>query len=128
MEQYLLKSFDLQERGMDLWECVSGEPYAFFLDSSQYDPSRGRYSLIGFDPFDTFTHKGKDTLALLKKKFSPFVDKKKKERASPGVPLSSGIVGYLSYDYGLYHEKICLQAQDDLRLPDAFFGFYYFSI
>ncbi|MBN1869709.1 MAG: aminodeoxychorismate synthase component I [Candidatus Omnitrophica bacterium] len=124
MQPYLYKSFDFQGDGFDLWECFCDEPRAFFLDSSQYDPCRGRYSLIGFEPFDTFVHKGQEALSLLKKKFLRYSGENKGQFSSPYSPLTSGIVGYLGYDYGLYHEKIRLRAEDGLGLPDAVFGFY----
>ena len=47
-----------------------------------------------------------------------------KEYSSRYSPLTSGIVGCLSYDYGLHQEKIRLLAEDDLHMPDCFFGFY----
>jgi para-aminobenzoate synthetase component 1 len=34
------------------------------------------------------------------------------------------MVGYFGYDFGLHLEKIPLQAEDDLKLPDCFFGLY----
>src|SRR6185503_15566509 len=41
-----------------------------------------------------------------------------------GFPLTSGMVGYLGYDYGPRREGIALTANDDLGLPDCVFGFY----
>ncbi|MCK5014318.1 MAG: anthranilate synthase component I family protein [Candidatus Omnitrophica bacterium] len=124
MNQYFYKSFDFRGNALDLLDLLRGEPHAFFLDSSQYDPHRGRYSFIGFDPFDVFVGKGKDTLELLKKKFTQYAGARGRKFTSPFSPLTAGIVGYLGYDYGLYQEKIRLQAEDDLILPDCSFGFY----
>lgn len=124
MDQYLSRTYDFQGEGLDLLGLFRDEPYVVFLDSSQYDPQRGRYSFIAFDPFDVFVHKGKDALGLLKEKFLRYAGGKGRGFASRFSPLTAGAVGYLSYDYGLYHEKTRLRAYDDLGLPDAFFGFY----
>lgn len=124
MKQYFWKRFDFGGDSLDLFDLFRGEPHVFFLDSSQYDPGRGRYSFLGFDPFDVFIHKGKDTLALLKKKFDGYVRENGKGFSSRFSPLTAGIAGCLGYDYGLHLEKIRLQANDDLELPDCFFGFY----
>lgn len=116
------KSFDFFGNGFELLELFREEPRLFFLDSSQSHPVNGRYSFIGFDPFDVFSHKGKGSLDLLKKKVFSFSSPR-----NPGheiSPLISGAVGYIGYDYGLHQENICLRAKDDLCLPDCFFGFY----
>jgi para-aminobenzoate synthetase component 1 len=124
MSRYISKSFDFRGNSLELLGLFRDEPNVFFLDSSQHDPNRGRYSFIGFDPFDVFIHKGKDSLALLKKKFSQYAGEDAQEFTSQHSPLTAGIVGCLSYDYGLHHEKIRLSAEDDLNLPDVVFGFY----
>ncbi len=124
IDQYLWKSFDFRDNGLQLLELLRGESHLFFLDSSQHEPNRGRYSFIGFDPFDVFIHKGKDTVDLLKKKFNEYTGEDKRAFTAPFSPLTSGAVGCLGYDYGLHQEKIKLDAQDDLDLPDAVFGFY----
>lgn len=124
MNGYLHKEFNFTGDSFDLLSFFRHEPYVFFLDSSQHESHRGRYSFIGFDPFDVFVHKGTETLALLKKKFAGHAGGRGTEFTCPFSPLTAGVVGCLSYDYGLGQEKIRLQAQDDLNLPDCFFGFY----
>ncbi len=124
MEKCIYKSFDCSGDSLGLLDLLRDEPHVFFLDSSQYDPHRGRYSFIGFDPFDVFVHKGKDAIELLKKKFTRYAGERRQELTLPFSPLTSGAVGCLGYDHGLHHEKIRRSAVDDLGLPDAFFGFY----
>ena len=51
-KSYIYKSFDFKGDGQDVLKVFCAEPHMFFLDSSQHDPHRGRYSLIGFDPFE----------------------------------------------------------------------------
>ncbi len=98
----LWKNFSFLGDAYDVVKIFKDEPHLVFLDSSQYDSDRGRYSFIGFDPFNIFHCNGKNSLAQLKKEFSTF-----KQASSHGLaPLMSGIVGYLAYD------------------GDCFFGFY----
>ena len=124
MNHDLIKSFDFAGSSADVFELFSGEAHLFFLDSSQVDLHRGRYSFIGFDPFDVFLHKGKDALDLLKERFNRWFPHEAEDGHSLVTPLTAGAVGCLSYDYGLHQEKIRLRAEDDHLLPDCFFGFY----
>jgi para-aminobenzoate synthetase component 1 len=124
MEGYLHREFNFTGDAFDLLSLFRGERHVFLLDSSQQEFHRGRYSFIGFDPFDVFVHQGIETLALLRKKFVGYAGGRGGGWAGPFSPLTAGVVGCLSYDYGLRQEKIRLQARDDLNLPDCFFGFY----
>ena len=108
-------SFDARATARPFLSCR----HVFVLESSQHDPERGRFSVIGFDPFDVLVHKGADALDLLQAKL-----RKYKMKPAGGLPLCGGAVGYLSYDFGLYHEPVRLKAADDLKLPDCCFGFY----
>ena len=60
----------------------------------------------------------------LEEKFKRFTDTRGAGFSSPFSPLTAGIVGCLGYDYGLRQENIRIQSEDDLNLPDCFFGFY----
>lgn len=114
------KTYDFSGDALELCARFRQEPYLFCLDSGRFDQGQGRYSFVGFDPFEVFEASGKDTLSSLKKRYARF--------AEPGqqtlTPFAGGIVGYLGYDSGLYQEKIPARAKDDLKLPDAAFGFY----
>jgi len=123
-KKYIWKIFDFKGDSLDLLDLFRAQPHVFFLDSSQHDPHRGRYSFIGFDPFDIFICKGGNTLDRLKKRYRRYAGINSKEYSAPFSPLTSGIVGCLNYDYGLHQEKIRPVAKDDLQLPDCFFGFY----
>ena len=120
MSVFLIKTYDFSGSVWDLCALFRGEPHLFCLDSNRHGPENGRYSFVGFDPFEIFQAKGAATLGLLKERYSAY-------RGEPGTkatPFRSGIVGYLGYDCGLYQEKILLRSEDDLKLPDAVFGFY----
>lgn len=140
MSVILVKTYDFSGDALDLYALFRHEPSLFFLDSSRCDPQRGRYSFIGFDPFEVFQAKGKDTLRLLKERYGQY----RQEKQEIITPFASGIVGYLGYDYGLHQERIPLRPKaafgepcfwrgspgatrlrrDGLELPDAVFGFY----
>ena len=123
-KKYIWKSFEYTGCGIDLLDLFRYLPHVFFLDSSQHDPHRGRYSFIGFDPFNVFIHKGGDTLDRLKERFMQYAEVKAEGYSASFSPLTSGIVGCLSYDYGLQQEKIPIVIKDDHTMPDCFFGFY----
>lgn len=121
MDAFLWESFDYTDDGFELLEQLRQEPYIFLLDSSLVHPQRGRYSFLGFDPFDIFQEKKILSLEPLRKRFKPFIQVK----GEMDLPLSSGIIGFLSYDYGLRQEGIASRHKiGDLGLPDCLFGFY----
>lgn len=120
MPVLLTKIYDFSGDVLELCARFRNEPHLFCLDSSRFDQGQGRYSFVGFDPFEIFEASGKDTLSSLKKRYARYSEPKRQTL----TPFAGGIVGYLGYDYGLYQEKIFSRARDDLGLPDAVFGFY----
>jgi len=121
MSDYCIwKSFDFQGDAAHLFYLLKDEPYVFFLDSNLMHHERGRYSFIGFDPFDICTSKNKNSLEELRKLFLKY---KFPSEHDPS-PLRAGMVGFFGYDFGLRLEDIKLMAIDDLHLPDCFFGLY----
>lgn len=121
MNNNLIKIYDFSGRAADLLELFKDEPYVFLLETGISNQSTGRFSFLGFDPFEIFQGGGKSCLEDLKKKFSRY---KNISFQSHLTPLSSGIVGYLSYDLGLSWENIPRYSKEDLSAPDCFFGFY----
>jgi len=124
MSDCLFKIFDFKADSMALLELLREKPFAFFLDSSTLDKTLGRFSFIGFDPFEVFRHRGKQSLSALKKRFLPYADKDAGFFVPEPTPFSHGIMGYLGYDLGLHWEEILFQAKDDLIVPECLFGFY----
>ena len=127
MNGFIYKSFDYEQDGLELVQALRGEPYLFFLDSSLNNQEFGRYSLIGFDPFEIFEERlsgfslGQEKgLEALKKTFAPY----RQNKGSQFLPFHGGLVGHLSYDYGLAQEGIIRNSSCDLKIPDIFFGFY----
>ncbi len=142
MSDYIFKIFDFPEDPISLLDVFKEEPFVFFLDSGRpspeprrsragtfqgwQDPMLGRFSFIGFDPFEILQQQGKDSLVALKKRFFHYAHPHSRlSREKSPTPLGSGIIGYLSYDLGLRWENIPLQIKKkDPVIPDSFFGFY----
>ncbi len=114
-----IRCYDLKASPCDFLSAVKKQPGVFLLESSLFNFERGRYSFLGFDPF--LTVKGDDLAAFknLEKIYRRFAHPVK----NCGTPFSSGIVGYLSYDFGLQFEKIKNQFGPS-GLPGFYFGFY----
>ncbi len=114
------ESFHFLGDSYSIFELFKNEPRVFFLDSSSTARSTGRYSFIGFDPFEVFSSRDPKALEQLEKKARPYLNQK---MSSP-LPFPAGLVGYLSYDLGLLWENIEYRRKDDIHLPHAVFGFY----
>ncbi len=119
-----------------LFNNIKDYPNCFFLDSSCDPEKLGRFSFLGCDPFLVFKSKG-DSVRLewadgqvLEARSDPFSSLKglyKKYNTLVTVkdsPLTSGIVGYFSYDLKDFIEDLPDIAGDDLKLPDSILGFY----
>jgi len=120
MSVCLSQTLPLSVDPVELFWLFKSEPNVFFLDSSLVNPLLGRYSFIGFDPFETFQGRGEKTLSRLKERFNLYQENIK----APFTPFPSGLVGFLSYDLGHKLENIRQKRKDDQALPDGFFGFY----
>ena len=116
----IYKTYEYPFDPLELLLIFKEREHIFFLDSSNFGDTSSRYSFIGFDPFEVFSKKGSDSLSKLKEAFNNY---SKKEDAQP-LPFMSGMVGFVSYDYGLYHEKIVDVKESNIDIPDVFFCFY----
>ena len=111
-------------------------PYAFFLDSACDAGKLGRFSFMGCEPFLVFASKG-DLISLKWEdgrtehfRSDPFdalqdlLERFKMRASSPGLPFTSGAVGYFSYDMKNFLEELPDTARDDTGIPDCILGFY----
>lgn len=122
-----IRCYDLPVAPSVLLTAFRDQPNCFLLESSMRQSQRGRYSYFGYDPF--LIVKGNDIQALahLKKEYQYFCCFLKKS----ALTFSAGIVGYLSYDFGLQFESIKnrssrsgLSVGHVAGLPGFAFGFY----
>jgi para-aminobenzoate synthetase component 1 len=116
----IIKTIPMDFHAEELLDIFSKEKSLVFLHSSMRDAHKGRFSFLAFNPFKVVSLRGKDSMENLRRDFMPF----KTNIRIPQTPLTSGIIGFISYDYGLCQEKIKLQSDDSYKLPDVHFGFY----
>ena len=118
----------------DAFRILAGDEHPFFLDSALRPHRMGRYSILGSDPFQVLTAKGRrvsirngrdtseDTgnpfhaLAEILGAFSL--------PARAEVPFVGGAVGYLSYDLCHFIERLPCTTLDDIGLPDLYLAFH----
>jgi para-aminobenzoate synthetase component 1 len=91
--------------------------YGFALDSTLSFGSLGGWSFYGSDPFE-IVHGDKGISAfrdlLAQYSLETHID----------IPFIGGAVGFFSYDYGRFIEKLPSVAKDDLETPPFLFGLY----
>ena len=114
------KTFDFLHDVFELFLLFKEEPHLFFLDSSLTASTNGRYSMIGFDPFDLATGDSLESYQKFKDRFKSFSNYDK----DSDLPFSNGAVGYLSYDLGMLLQGIPLKKERDETLPLFYFGLY----
>ncbi|RFU60350.1 anthranilate synthase component I [Bacillus sp. V59.32b] len=93
----------------------------------------GRFTIIGINPVAELS--GKDDLLTIKKfdgatehlsgnplhSLKEWMSQRKIEQNDEYPDFQSGVIGFVSYDYIRYIEKLPNLAEDDLRTPDVYF-------
>lgn len=113
----------------DVFELLKGSARAAFLDSS-LPGDLGRFSIVGIDPRTVLTDEDGvvkvdghqvegDFLETARSLFEP-----RRDQSPDGLPLASGAIGYLSYDFGRRFEHIESRHPRELKTPDAQLVFY----
>jgi para-aminobenzoate synthetase component 1 len=131
----LVEEIDTELSPSDLFELFRGEPFSFFLDSGMDPKKLGHYSFMGGNPFLVLSSRGQRVTVNKGKKRedlkgNPFevlrrlLKLYRLDNHPPAVPFAGGAVGYLSYDLCHFIERLPTKAQDDLQLPECYFGFY----
>lgn len=107
----------------------------YLLDSGVYGLPRSRYSFIGFNPkYSIYSFKGQvfleenNTVRKLNTDFFSFLKEhiEKRYRPSKFLPFCSGLMGYITYDFGLTLEKLrkTNKSNDILNIPQFKFNYY----
>jgi para-aminobenzoate synthetase component 1 len=102
---------------------------AVFLDSSLRN-HLGRYSIVGLNPYLTLEDKGGVCFQNGEEQSSSFMPTLKRclaklrEQNKTGLPLTSGAIGYLSYDFGRSAGRVKTRHTPRLALPNASLSFY----
>ena len=113
----------------DVFELLKGSSRAAFLDSS-LPGDLGRFSIVGMDSRTVLTDEDGvvtvdghqvegDFLETARSFFEP-----RRDQSPDGLPLASGAIGYLSYDFGRRFEHIESRHPRELKMPDAQLVFY----
>ena len=124
VNSFKYKIFDFNADVMGILKLFADEPHLFFLDSSLVNPSLGRYSLIGFDPFDIYQVKGKNIFDDLRSRFLNYSKVYQQGLSNLPIPFCAGAVGFFCYDLGFQLENIKQKNRDELHIPDCYLGFY----
>lgn len=133
--EHKFKTIDCWVDEHRLLELLSNKQHSFNLHSDFGNERLGRYSILGADPFLTFTSfkneivvnkKGKK---ILKENTDPFTEMKLllenyKININTELPFIGGAVGYFGYDNYSFLEDVSNDNIDDIKIPDAFWGFY----
>ncbi|MBP6342722.1 MAG: anthranilate synthase component I family protein [Candidatus Omnitrophica bacterium] len=116
----ITKSFDFSNDVFELFLLFKEEPHLFFLDSSLTTSANGRYSFIGFDPFEIVEGSDIESFKKFKARFLHL-----QQACGPSVvPLQSGAVGYLSYDLGMLFQNVPSRKNGLCSTPLFHFGLY----
>ena len=115
----------------DLFRLVCHEPDCAFLDSSLVG-ELGRWSIIGLKPYETFIKEndGSFTRNGQPQPGRSFEDslqdylRTHRDENHTGLPMVSGAIGYLSYDYGRENMGVPSQEADPEPIPQARVVFY----
>lgn len=124
----VIRELKVYKRTCDIFDIFYDEKDAVFLDSS-LENDMGNYSIIGFDSYLNLTVK-EDKLyingILSSLSFEEYLKNylnENRENNETSLPIVSGAIGYLSYDYGRKKEEINTRHKEDM-IPECIFNFY----
>ena len=131
----LIEEIEFRPSLHDAFQLLACRAGSFLLESAAVEGRRGRWTLVGSEPFLSFAAKrrqvtvgqkeGSERLqgnpfSLLKPRLEAF----RLERPAGAPPLIGGAVGYFGYDLCQVLERLPDRAEDDLSLADCWLGFY----
>ncbi|MDD4874468.1 MAG: aminodeoxychorismate synthase component I [Dehalococcoidales bacterium] len=131
----LVEELDTGLSTVTLFELFRKEPFCFFLDSGMDPQKLGRYSFMGGSPFLILKSRG-ENISIIRdgveslEQGNPLdtlgrcLETYRLDSHTLPFPFAGGAAGYISYDICHFFEKLPKRADDDLQLPDCYFGFY----
>lgn len=114
---------------IDIYSCYSEEKDTVFLDSS-LENRYGTYSMIGIHPYLKVEDRNGELFVNGVPQEGTFVGYISEyllahvEENPTTLPLLSGAIGYLSYDFGLRSNELSSRHPKDVDIPDGLFVFY----
>lgn len=124
----LIQEFDRYPPIDRIFALVHEREDAVFLDSSMTN-QLGKFSIIGLNPYlkltkgEVFTVNG----TVSEESYEAWVKnylKSNQEENHTGLPLTSGAIGYFSYDYGRKKERVVSRHPREVDIPDSILVFY----
>ncbi len=114
----------------DIFLALQEKEHAVFLDSSLQGGDRGRFSILACRPY--LTVEEKDSVCFvndspIEESLSEFIRAyllEHKEEPSADLPITSGAVGYFSYDFGREKEGVASSHPKMLDIPECILRFY----
>jgi len=111
MAYYSCKRYKLNCPPLELFDRFEGLAKRFFLDSSLKGSALGRYSFLGFKPFETVSGSRENVFRKLRNKLNEY------KLCPQGMPpFAGGALGYVAYPES--------GAKKSPNVPEALFAFY----
>ncbi|MDO8846326.1 MAG: aminodeoxychorismate synthase component I [Methylicorpusculum sp.] len=125
------------EDSAQLFEPLSGQPWAVFLDSGFPSVQQGRFDIIAAEPVCTLMTHGLIT-AIERDGETVFSDEDPFELvkqaltldwpALPDIPFNGGAIGYFAYDLARRLEKLPQISADEEHLAEMAVGIYLWAV
>ncbi len=124
----LIQEFEQYPPIDQIFALVHDREDAVFLDSSMTN-QLGRFSIIGLNPYLKLVKGGAFTIngTISEESYEVWVKnylKSHQEENRTGLPLTSGAIGYFSYDYGRKKERVASRHPREVDIPDSILVFY----
>lgn len=129
----LVRQFKQYPPIIRIFDQLHTQENAAFLDSS-LTGALGRYSIIGVHPYLMLKKESSDQTERFTinnipsdESFESYVSrylKEHREENTTELPISSGAIGYFSYDYGRKKEGVPTRHSETVRIPDSILVFY----
>lgn len=116
-------------KACDIFDAFYTEKDVVLLDSS-LENSMGNYSIIGLNSYLKITVEDNVLYVNGEKSNLSFEDylrqyiRANSIRNKSGLPIVSGAIGFLSYDYGRKNENISTRHKVNVDVPEVVFNFY----
>lgn len=122
---------DISLNCVEIFSHLAHLPYAMLLDSANSDHVNSRYDIIAIAPTRRLEVKNNQTylddeiipgdcFTILQQE----LDKFDTTKVTPALPFSGGWLGYFGYDLGRVIERISVQAENDIDMPQLAVGLY----
>ncbi|MDP4160151.1 MAG: aminodeoxychorismate synthase component I [Bacillota bacterium] len=114
---------------IDIYSCFSQEKDTVFLDSS-LENMYGNYSIIGIHPYLKVEDRNGELFVngvIQEGTFADYISEYLKahlEENPTTLPLLSGAIGYLAYDFGMRSNELSSRHTKDVDIPEGLFVFY----